>query len=191
MFEHHSRVLPRFVLFFFENTAYVLFHTEKMRNLLTDIPLDKKSPLGLPRFDQVRFGVHWRFGLGVRRKGSGAFTGNHPCGAKPAFVLGLVSSIARRYRFRAALPPFSLPPRSPSEESWSDTSRRHSEGDKGWPTAGPDRRFLNCQFFLLWVWRAIPDDTGRSGAHPDSPFLCRLQAEETECASVVGGCHRA
>ena len=71
-------------LFFFENTAHVLFSSGNMEKIFTDIPLEKKSPLGLPRLDLVRSGVHWRFGLGVRRKGSGAFTGNHPCGAKPA-----------------------------------------------------------------------------------------------------------
>ena len=81
MFEHHSRVLP---CFYSRTLPMFYFIQKKTRNLFTDIPLDKKSPLGLPRLDQVRFGVHWRFGLGVRRKGSGAFTGNHPCGAKPA-----------------------------------------------------------------------------------------------------------
>ena len=62
----------------------VVLKKENLQNVSVDIPLDKKSPLGLPRLDLVRSGVHWRFGLGVRRKGSGAFTGNHPCGAKPA-----------------------------------------------------------------------------------------------------------
>ena len=158
-------------MFLFENTAYVLFYDEKKEKTFpTGHTFKKKKRQKNHRVDSpVSTWLAPAF-MGVAvwesdaRTAGPALAGNHPCGAKPANHVDSSRASPAGTRSELRLP---SPRRSPSEESWSGTSRHLPEGDKGWPMAGPDIRFL-MPFFFGGVKRVIPGDTGRSGAHPDS-----------------------
>ena len=137
-FHFYSRVLPMFDCL-----------EKKIENVSLDIPLDKKSPLGLPRLDLVRFGVHWRFGLGVRRKGNGAFTGNHPCGANPASPWTRLEHCARVHAQKCAIillfPDAKIPFRG--ELVWHQSTPLG--GGPGPAQSGPRRKVLDTPVFFL------------------------------------------